>query len=439
MSSALAIAGVTAVLRDRLNDGMVDHDISAVTGSTVNVTTLAPDRVLQTGGTETSQLNIFLYQVSPNSGWRNSALPSRDASGRQRLTNLPLALDLHYLISAYGSEPLHREVLLGYAMQLMHEYPVITREMLRTALDPSPVNPGDLPPSLLALAESGLADQVEALKITPSYLNNEELSKLWTATQSHFRPSAAYQVSVVLIEAQEPTRSSLPVLTRGERFTSVTGEERDRGITVLPSLVPPLPTLESVQPAGDQPVARLDQAILLTGHHLGGTNRTILLHNDRFDIDAEIAAGGSSAADHMEVTIPSSRADEFPVGTYDVSARLVMTGETDPRTSNRLGVVVAPNITSLPASVARNGNGDAHLTIAFTPELRAGQTVSLLLASEEILPEAFTAPTSSLDFIAREARPGAYLARLRIDGVDSPIVDHSTQPPTFFDLRVTIT
>ena len=439
MSTALAIAGVTAVLRDRVNDGMVDHDISAVTGSTVNVTTLAPDRVLQTGSTETSQLNIFLYQVSPNSGWSNSALPSRDASGRQRLSNPPLALDLHYLISAYGSEPLHREVLLGYAMQLMHEYPVITREMLRTALDPSPVNPGDLPPGLLALAESGLADQVEVLKITPSYLNNEELSKLWTATQSHFRPSAAYQVSVVLIEAREPTRSSLPVLTRGESFTSVTGKERERGITVLPSLVPPLPTLESVRPAGEQPVARLDQAILLDGHHLDGTNRTVLLHNDRFDINAEVAAGGSSAADHMEATIPSSRADEFPVGTYNVSARLVMTGETDPRTSNRLGVVVAPNITSLPASVARDGNGDAHLTIAFTPELRAGQTVSLLLASEEILPETFTAPTSSLDFLVREARPGAYLVRLRIDGVDSPIVDHSTKPATFFDLRVTIT
>lgn len=439
MSSALAIAGVTAVLRDRLNDGMVDHDISAVTGSTVSVTTLAPDRVLQTDGVESSQINVFLYQVSPNAGWSNTGLPSRDASGRQRLTNPPLALNLHYLISAYGSEPLHREILLGHAMQLMHEYPVLTREMIRTALEPSPVEAGDLPASLLALAESGLADQLETLKITPEFLNSEELSKLWTATQSHFRPSAAYQVSVVLIEAREATRPTLPVLTRGEPFTSVTGEVRERGVAVSPSLIPPLPTLEAVVPDGDQPVARLEQSIRLDGHHLDGSNRAVLLHNDRFDLDAEVAASGASAADRMDVTIPAARAAEFPVGTYDIRVRLVMPDETNPRQSNRLGVVIAPDITNLPANVARDGNGDAQITITFTPQLRAGQTVSLLLGTEEILPETFAAPTSTLDFIARDTQPGARLARLRIDGVDSPIVDRRTDPPTFFDLRVNIT
>jgi hypothetical protein len=439
MSSALAIAGVTAVLRDRLNDGMVDHDISAVTGSTVSVTTQAPDRVLQAEGVESSQLNVFLYQISPNTGWRNAALPSRDASGRHRLTNAPLALDLHYLVTAYGSEPLHREILLGHAMQLMHEYPVLTREMIRTALNPSPVEAGDLPPSLLALAESGLADQIETLKITPQFLNSEELSKLWTATQSHFRPSAAYQVSVVLIESRETTRPTLPVLTRGETYTSVAGEVRERGVAVTPSLVPPLPTLEAVLPDGNQPVARLDLPVQVNGHHLDGSDRTLLLHNDRFDIDAEVAASGTSAADRMDFSIPAARADEFPVGTYDIAARLVMPDETNPRESNRLAVVIAPDITSLPANVARDGSGDAQITITFTPELRAGQTVSLLLGTEEILPETFTAPTSTLDFIARAAQPGVRLARLRIDGVDSPIVDRSSDPPIFFDLRVNIT
>jgi len=439
MSTALAIAGVTAVLRDRLNDGVVDHDISAITGSTVTVTTLSPDRVLQSEGTEASQLNIFLYQLSPNTGWSNSAFPSRDASGRHRLTNPPLALDLHYLISAYGSEPLHREILLGYAMQLLHEYPVLTREMIRTALDPSPDVGTDLPSSLQALAESGLADQIETLKVTPEFLNSEELSKLWTATQSHFRPSAAYQVSVVLIEAEETTRPTLPVLTRGETFTSDSGEVRERGVLVSPSLIPPLPTIESVVPDGAQPVSRLDNSVSLNGHHLDGTARTVLLRNDRFDIDEEVSASGASRADHMAFTIPGSRADEFPVGTYDVAARLVMPDETSARESNRLAVVIAPDITSLPATVARDGNGDAQISVSFTPELRAGQRVSLLLGTEEVLPEPYSAPTSTLVFIARDTQAGARPVRLRIAGVDSPIVDRSSDPPTFFDLRVNIT
>jgi len=435
MSTALAIAGVTQVLRDRLNDGVVDHDVAAVTGTTVSVTTLAPDRVIGTEGTESSQLNVFLYQVSPNTGWRNSDFPSRDASGRHRLTNAPLALDLHYLVSAYGSEPLHREILLGYAMQLMHEYPVITRDMIRRSLEPSPDLGAELPSGLQALAECGLADQVEMLKITPHFLNTEEMSKLWTATQSHYRPSAAYQVSVVLIEAAQSVRPSLPVLSRGE-VNPVSG--RERGVVVSPSMVPPLPTPEGVVPDAAQSVIQLDAPVQLNGHHLDGTNRAVLLHNERFSIDASVGASGSSASDRMDFTVPTARAADFPVGVYDISAQLVMPDETSPRTSNRLGAVIAPRITNLPTTVAPDGSGDAHITIQFTPDLRPGQSVSLLLGQEEIYPEAFVAPTSSLDFVARAATPGSYLARLRIDGIDSPIVDRSATPPTFLDLRVTI-
>jgi hypothetical protein len=435
MTTALGIAAVTAVLRDRLNDGVVDHDVSALTGSTVSVTALAPDRVLTADGTESSQLNIFLYQVTPNTGWRNEGLPSRDATGRNRLSNAPLALDLHYLITAYGSEPLHREILLGYAMQLMHEYPVLTREMIRTALNPSPDVGADLPPALRALADCGLADQVESLKISSQFLNSEELSKLWTATQSHYRPSAAYQVSVVLIEAQQSTRPTLPVLTRGSR-DPVSG--RERGVVVTPSLVPPLPTIEAVLPDGNQSVIRLGENARLTGHHLDGTGRSVRLQNERLGVDRTIAASGANVGNAMDFVVPTASAADFPVGVYDVTARLVMPGETSTRDSNRLAAVIAPNITVLPAApVPIDGDGDATFTVQFTPALRAGQTVSLLMGTTEILPEAFAAPTASLSFIARGVTAGASpVLRLRIDGVDSQIVDRSVTPPVFFNLRV---
>jgi hypothetical protein len=435
MTTALGLAAVTAVLRDRLNEGVVNHDVSAITGSTVNVTTLSPDRVLSAEGTETSQLNIFLYQVTPNTGWRNEGLASRDVSGRHRLTNPPLALDLHYLITAYGSDPLHREILLGYAMQLLHEYPVLTREMIRTALNPSPDVGSDLPPALRALATCGLADQVENLRITPQFLNSEEMSKLWTATQSHFRPSAAYQVSVVLIEAQQSTRPTLPVLTRGSR-DPVTG--RERGVVVSLSLVPPLPTLESVLPDGNHAVMRLGENIRLTGHYLEGTSRNVHLHNERFGIEKTIAASGPSAGDRMDFVVPVASAADFPVGVYDITASLVMPGELTQRQSNRLAAVIAPNITVLPAGpVPINGDGDASITLQFTPALRAGQSVSLLMGTTEWLPQTFVAPTNSLTFIARDVAAGTSpVLRLRIDGVDSPIVDRSVEPPVFFNLRV---
>ena len=436
MSSALAIAGVTAVLRDRLNDGLVNHDATSALGSTVKVSALPPDRVVAVNTSEQSQLNLFLYQITPNPSYRNQALPAYDGQGQHRLQNPPLALDLSYLVSAYTGADLHAEILLGYAMQLFHEFPVLTREMIRTALNPSPDVGAALPPALRALADSGLADQLELLRITPLPLNTEEISKLWSATQSSLRPSAAYRVSVVLIEAQRPTRAPLPVLTRGERHPVT---NRERGVVVGPSLLPPLPALEAVVPAGELPVARLGGVIALHGHHLDGTSRQVRLVNERFEVDELLPASGPNVGDRMELVIPAARAADFPVGVYGVSARVIPPGETRARETNRLACIVAPHITNVPQSVARDGGGNAAITLTFTPALRLGQPASLLLGAREIAPESFVAPTGSLDFVVQDVELGDPLARLRIDGIESPVVDRGQKPPVFFNHRVTIT
>jgi Pvc16 N-terminal domain len=161
MSSALAIAGVSAVLRDLLNNALLDGKVANAVGESVDVRVGPPDRVGSANGKEASLLNLFLYRVTPNSGWRNADLPARDASGRQRLSNPPLALDLHYLLSAYSGSDLHGEILLGYAMQLLHETPVLTRAAIQTALKPALDLGTVLPSALLALADAGLAEQLE--------------------------------------------------------------------------------------------------------------------------------------------------------------------------------------------------------------------------------------------------------------------------------------
>lgn len=436
MSTALAIAGVTAVLRDRLNDGLVNHNVAGLLGSSVTVSVRAPDRVIPADGTETSQLNLFLYQVLPNASWRNQALPAYDPSGQQRVNNPPLALDLYYLISAYSGGDLHAEILLGYAMQLMHEFPVITRAMLQTALTPSPDVGVSLPPALRALADCGLADQLEQLRITPQTLNTEESSKLWAATLSSFRPTAAYQVSVVLIEATRPALSPLPVLTRGEVDPVY---HRERGVVVGADLIPPIPTLEAIVPADLQPVAQLDAPISFQGHHLDGTSRELHLSNTRFNIDQVLSASGANLGASMELLIPAARAADFPVGVYEASGLLVRPSETQVRETNRLGFTLAPTITNLPQSIARNGAGDVLINITFTPQLRPGQRATLLVGQQEIAPQSVAAPTSSLDFLIVAPAVGDYLLRLRIDGIDSPIVKRNSTPPIFLDRRLTVT
>lgn len=424
MSSALALAGVTAVLRDLLNDGIVNQDVSGVVGHTVAVTTLPPDRVMASDGTEATQLNLFLRQVTPNPGWCNEGLPSRDGSGRNRLSNPPLALNLHYLISAYGAADLHAEILLGYAMQLLHENPVITREAIRIALEPSPDDAATLPPALRALAESGLQDQVEQLRITPEYLSSEEISKFWTAAQARYRSSAAYQVSVVLIQATDPTRAPLPVLSR-------------QGF-VRPDLLPPAPTIDAIVPEASQAVTQLGTTIGLNGHHLDGTGREVILANDRFEIEETLPAlaGGGEAS--MQFSILIARAADFPVGVYRVGARVLQPGESAPRETNRFAMTLAPRISGLPMTVTRDAAGTASFTINFSPVLRAGQTVSLVLGQQEVAPQPFTPPVSALDFVIPNAPVANQLARLRIDGIDSPIINRAVTPPTFLDQRIKI-
>ena len=205
MSNAFAIAAVSAVLHNLLSTGLGRLNLGPLEPWSVSV--LPPDRALPNNDTERSQINLFMYHASTNQGWANVGLPSRDSTG-QRLSNPPLALDLHYMLIAYGKEQFYAETLLGAAMQIMHENPVLTRAFIGQTFNPS----GHRPPEIAMVADSGLADQVELIKISPQPLNTEELSKLWTAFQSRYRPTAAYCLSVVLVEGNAAVRAALPVL-----------------------------------------------------------------------------------------------------------------------------------------------------------------------------------------------------------------------------------
>src|SRR3954468_20642331 len=263
MSNALAIASVTAVLKDLLNNGVIDHQLSGVVGE-VTVSALPPDRLLIAGQQETSRINLFMYHVTPNAGWRNVGLPSYSSAG-DRMSNPPLALDLYYLVTTYGANEFDSEILLGYAMQLLHETPVLTRDAIRRTLAPaSPVSGTILPPPLNALVASELADQVEQIRITPETMSIEEVSKLWTAIQSHYRPTAAYQASVVLIESRRSARSALPVANDKRR------------IYVVPFRFPAIDDV--VSSVGDRAPIVVGSTIAIRGRNLAGDITVVNLH-----------------------------------------------------------------------------------------------------------------------------------------------------------------
>ena len=138
MSTPLALATVTAVLQNFIQNSITDHDLATTLGGNITVSAEPPDRI-DNGASSPDRINLFLFQATENQGWRNVALPSRNPTG-DRISNPPLALDLSYLLTAYGSGPLHAEALLGLAMFVLHEMPVLTRDVIRavTVTPPSP-------------------------------------------------------------------------------------------------------------------------------------------------------------------------------------------------------------------------------------------------------------------------------------------------------------
>jgi len=439
MSSPLAIGAVSAVLRNLLDDGLVEA--GAAMGSTVSVSAVAPDTINLANNNDPPRLNLFLYRVTPNQGWSNVDLPSRSSVTGERLTNAPLALDLHYLLTAYGMADFQAEILLGYAMHLLHERPILDRAAIRRALDPSPLDVSMLPPAFQALAASDLADQIELIKITPAAISSDDMSRLWAAIQTHYRPSSAYQVSVVLIEGAKPGVSPLPVLSRGRRDPTT---HRERGVVVNPDLSPPLPTLFAAATLVAQTGARLNDQVVINGVRLAGAGHVVRLMHRLFPQPLELApiavdANGASVTIRLPNDVAAQSA--LAAGQLALSVRFTPTGEPDPRETNAIPLILAPAPViaadvglALPAATATRGGVPLRLTIvmASRPQVRPQQSASLVLDSVEASALPRAAATDPLVFsFPNSVAAGPHRVRLRVDGADSILLDRSGPAPVY--------
>jgi len=434
MAGPFAVAAVTAVLKDLLNDGMNNHDLSPL--GHVTVTALPPDRIPVTAADEKSQINLFMYQVTPNIGWRNADLPSRGSDG-QRLTNPPLALDLHYLVTAYGKVEFHAEALLGYAMQLLHERPVLTRDMIRATLQPPLPAEVTLPPELAMIASADLAEQAETIKISPAHLDTEEMSRLWAAMQAKYRPTAVYHLSVVLIDAARPTRAALPVLRQGDD---------GRGPQASSGTQPPFPTIEAVTFPARQLQALLGDAVVVQGHNFALISRpadvtvTVRLASALREVIVDIPAPLSQRGDQRAgFTIPNTPA-HIPAGVYGLSLAITPTSPgSEPRISNVVPLSIAPVITGGLNPIARTavdattGLGAATVDITCSPEVLPEQRATLVIGSTEVPANPRSVQTNALRFVAPLMAAGSYPVRLRIDGAESLLVAGAASGDPQFD------
>ena len=416
MSTAFGLAATSATLQQLLTNGFVALKLDDVLGASPTVTCIAPARAEV--NTDTPTLNIALYNQTRNTGWSNLDLPSRDGRG-ERIANPALALDLHYMLVAYGVADFQAEIMLGAAMQILHYTPALGREAIRAALKPLPPKPNV--PAQLELA--GLANQMEQLRITPMNLTTDEMSRIWSAINLPARPSAAYMLSVLLTQTPRSQRTPLPVTSRNVYVVTLRAPRVDRIESVDGAAAPILPV----------------STVKVSGAYLKAVPLSLTINGLEFSAGISAVANDELRFGFGLPAIPDSlRAGVCTLQIVHpqlIGTPPVVHGGVE---SNLGAFVLNPQATFAVNAGGANEVIDAvtyrtgSITATCTPKIGVRQRVRLLLneknppADRPARAYSFDAPdgngmnapaeeSSTVRIAYRYVLPGQYLARLKVD------------------------
>jgi hypothetical protein len=145
-------------------------------------------------------VSLYLYRVSINTIGRNQP-PSVGANGQRERPTLPL--NLHYLMTAWAPTAARQQLLLGWAMRMLEDTPIMPVGLLNQ----SHIGPA---PGVFRLSEQvelvweqlSIQDMTNILEVSKQ---NQQVSPQLSVT---------YLARMVAIESTEPMRSAREVQTR---------------------------------------------------------------------------------------------------------------------------------------------------------------------------------------------------------------------------------
>ncbi len=132
-------------------------------------------------------LTLFLYRVTVNEHARNVRRVTDLAH-----ENVPLAVDLHYLLTMWSKSAFTEHVVIAWAMRQLHEHPVLDASSLTTEAS---WGPGDF------------------VQVIPAELSTEDVMRIWDALDPGYRLSVSYVARVVRIDT-DPGPQGLPVVAK---------------------------------------------------------------------------------------------------------------------------------------------------------------------------------------------------------------------------------
>lgn len=126
-------------------------------------------------------ISLFLYRVTVNGSLRN--LPPRLApDGNRYRPSLPL--DLHYLLSAWASDPDQQQRLLGWSMRAMEDLPILPASILNHYIDHHETFRSE-----------------EAVELVCDPLPLQDLTAVWDKLKPKYQTSATYVARMIAIDS----------------------------------------------------------------------------------------------------------------------------------------------------------------------------------------------------------------------------------------------
>ena len=261
---------------------------------------------------------------------------------------------------------------------------------------------------------------------------------MWTAFQAHYRPTVAYQVTVVLIESKVSRRAPLPV--------------RARRIYVVPFKQPLIQQIRSQDGPGAPIVTGQP---ILAGFNLVIVGSQLKGDNVRVDVGGTEQMVAEPNVTDTQIIVPIPPDTRAGLQSVQVKHDRLMGDPPVPHRgvdSNLAAFVLRPRIDTVGVTgviAAADGTRSGDVTMTVAPLVGDTQRVQLLLNQLQPVDEPISSPlaaaqsasytffapsriplsppsgppgaTATLSVPFTGVKPGTYLVRVQVDGADSPL------------------
>lgn len=179
MSDYRIIFDITQTLAELLKEGMRNYHFDNVSGENVTIDFSSPTDMEEVQNETSARLCIFIYQVLENPHLKNQEMEKINSN---KLKQIPLTLDIFFLLIPYAKQKKVEYEILGRAMQIFYDNAILKGSVLK----------------------EGLVDVDDEFRLVLHSLSFDDMTKLWSAfSEKGFKLSVCYKITPVRIESTQ--------------------------------------------------------------------------------------------------------------------------------------------------------------------------------------------------------------------------------------------